>query len=83
MSIHDRGFASMSMEKRRRISSLGGIAAHAKGVGHRFTSEEAREAGKKGGGSHSREHMSRIGKLGGRAKFISGNKLMRAYERSK
>ena len=43
-----RGFAAMDPERRRRISSVGGKAAHAKGTGHEFTSEEAREAGRKG-----------------------------------
>ncbi len=44
-----RGFASMSREKQRAIASKGGKAAHAKGTAHRFTTEEAREAGRKGG----------------------------------
>jgi general stress protein YciG len=44
-----RGFAAMDAERRRRISSVGGKAAHAKGTGHEFTREEAREAGRKGG----------------------------------
>ena len=44
-----RGFASMDPERRRQISSVGGKAAHAKGTGHEFTREEAREAGRKGG----------------------------------
>lgn len=44
-----RGFASMEPEKLRAIASKGGKAAHAKGSAHRFTSEEAKEAGRKGG----------------------------------
>ena len=44
-----RGFAAMDPEKRRRVSSVGGKAAHEKGTGHEFTPDEAREAGKKGG----------------------------------
>jgi general stress protein YciG len=44
-----RGFASMSAEKQREIASKGGKAAHAKGTAHEFTSQEAREAGRKGG----------------------------------
>ena len=44
-----RGFAAMDPEKRRRVSSVGGRAAHEKGTGHEFTSDEAREAGRKGG----------------------------------
>lgn len=45
----NRGFASMDPEKQREIASKGGRAAHAKGTAHEFTSEEAREAGRKGG----------------------------------
>jgi len=44
-----RGFASMDAEKQREIASKGGKAAHEKGTAHEFTSEEAREAGRKGG----------------------------------
>lgn len=49
MSIHDRGFASMDPEKQRQIASMGGIEAQRQGVAHRWTSEEARAAGRKGG----------------------------------
>lgn len=45
----NRGFASMDPSKQREIASKGGRAAHAKGTAHEFTSEEAREAGRKGG----------------------------------
>ncbi len=44
-----RGFAGMSVEVRREIASKGGKAAHQKGTAHEFTSEEARQAGHKGG----------------------------------
>ncbi|AMJ66386.1 KGG domain-containing protein [Hymenobacter sp. PAMC 26628] len=44
-----RGFAAMSPETQRRIASEGGKASHASGRGHRFTAEEARDAGRKGG----------------------------------
>jgi general stress protein YciG len=44
-----RGFASMDKEKQREIAARGGKAAHAAGTAHEFTSEEAREAGRKGG----------------------------------
>lgn len=44
-----RGFAAMSPEKRRAISSKGGEAAQATGRAHRFTREEAKAAGRKGG----------------------------------
>ena len=45
----NRGFASMDPELQRAIASKGGKAAHQSGNAHRFTSEEAREAGRKGG----------------------------------
>jgi uncharacterized protein len=45
----ERGFAVMDPERRRRISSVGGKAAHEKGTAHEFTRDEAREAGRKGG----------------------------------
>lgn len=44
-----RGFASMDPDKQRLIASKGGQAAHKKGTAHQWTSEEARNAGKKGG----------------------------------
>ena len=44
-----KGFASMSPEKVREICSKGGKAAQAKGTAHRWSSEEARAAGRKGG----------------------------------
>ena len=44
-----RGFASMSPEKQRDIASKGGRAAHQKGTAHEWTSDEARNAGRKGG----------------------------------
>jgi hypothetical protein len=52
----DRGFASMDKGKQRDIASKGGKAAHQKGTAHEWTSEEAREAGRKGGmASHRRK----------------------------
>ena len=44
-----RGFAAMSPEKKREIASKGGKAAHALGTAHKWTSEEAQAAGRKGG----------------------------------
>ncbi|MGI4735532.1 MAG: KGG domain-containing protein [Janthinobacterium lividum] len=44
-----RGFASMDPAKQRILASQGGQASHAKGTGHRWTTEEARLAGRKGG----------------------------------
>ena len=44
-----RGFASMSPDKQREIASKGGRAAHEKGTAHKWTTDEARSAGRKGG----------------------------------
>ena len=56
MAKEDRGFASMDRNKQRDIASKGGKAAHQKGTAHEWTSEEAREAGRKGGmASHRRK----------------------------
>ena len=44
-----RGFAAMDRKKVSEIASKGGKAAHAAGTAHQFTSDEARQAGKKGG----------------------------------
>lgn len=49
----NRGFASMDPQRQREIASEGGRAAHEKGTAHEFTSEEAREAGRKGGQARS------------------------------
>jgi general stress protein YciG len=58
----------MNAEKQREIARKGGRAAHEKGTAHEFTADEARAAGRKGGErvSANREHMSRIGRLGGK-----------------
>lgn len=65
----NRGFASMASEKQREIARKGGRAAHEKGKAHEFTSEEARQAGRKGGErvSVDRSHMAEIGRRGGRS----------------
>ena len=58
MAKEDRGFASMDRAKQREIASKGGKAAHQKGTAHEWTSEEAREAGRKGGmASHRRKQQ--------------------------
>jgi general stress protein YciG len=63
-----RGFACLSVEKRREIARKGGQAAHALGVAHEFTAEEAREAGRKGGRAISKDrlYMAAIGRKGGK-----------------
>lgn len=44
-----RGFAAMDQARVKQIASKGGKAAHAAGTAHQFSSDEARDAGKKGG----------------------------------
>lgn len=44
-----RGFALLDPVRVAELASLGGKAAHAKGVAHRWTSEQARVAGAIGG----------------------------------
>ena len=47
--IKRRGFASMSIEKRREIARKGGKSAHQLGRAHTWDSESARAAGRIGG----------------------------------
>ncbi|MEY4653439.1 MAG: hypothetical protein RI884_2020 [Pseudomonadota bacterium] len=54
----NRGFASMDPQRQREIASQGGRAAHEKGTAHEFTSEEAREAGRKGGQARSQNNRA-------------------------
>ena len=65
-----RGFASMDSSTQRAIARKGGRAAHVKGTAHKFTPEEARRAGRKGGEIVSRDtaHMALIGRKGGEAR---------------
>lgn len=71
-----RGFGGMSPERQREISSKGGKAAHEKGTAHTFTTEEVKEAGRKGGEkvSQDREHMRKIGRMGGSSRRQIGRK---------
>jgi general stress protein YciG len=49
----------MDREKQREIASKGGRAAHEKGTAHRWSEEEAKEAGRKGGAaSHRNAHRT-------------------------
>jgi general stress protein YciG len=66
----DRGFASMDRAKQREIASKGGKAAHQKGTAHEWTSEEARDAGRKGGIA---SHQRRREQLGGPGDEGSGS----------
>ena len=60
----NRGFASMDPQRQREIASEGGRAAHEKGTAHEFTSEEAREAGRKGGTARSANRRNALGQSG-------------------
>ena len=71
MAKEDRGFASMDRGKQREIASKGGKAAHQKGTAHEWTSEEAREAGRKGGMASHRRKQEQQG--GGSASSNEGN----------
>ena len=64
------GFARVPKEKLRNWASLGGKAAQREKSGHRFTSEKAREAGKRGGATvaKDREYMRELGRRGGIAR---------------
>jgi uncharacterized protein len=59
MSKQNRGFASMDPEKQRRIASKGGKAAHKMGKAHEWNTEEAIEAGKKGGSATHRKNVEK------------------------
>jgi general stress protein YciG len=60
-----RGFALLDKATMREIGRKGGKAAHEKGTAHKFTPDEARAAGRKGGAqiSKDRAHMSRISRV--------------------
>lgn len=69
----NRGFASMDPQRQREIASEGGRAAHEKGTAHEFTSEEAREAGRKGGMARSANRRNAMnGGTGGNSGSHSG-----------
>jgi general stress protein YciG len=51
----------MDRSKQREIASKGGKAAHQKGTAHEWTSEEARDAGRKGGIASHRRRREQAG----------------------
>lgn len=51
----------MDRAKQREIASKGGKAAHQKGTAHEWTSEEARDAGRKGGIASHRRRREALG----------------------
>ena len=60
----------MDPTRQREIASKGGRAAHEKGTAHEWSSDEARNAGRKGGVTVSRDraHMAAIGREGGESR---------------
>ncbi len=80
-----RGFASMDPARQREIASKGGRAAHEKGTAHEWSSDEAREAGRKGGVTVSRDraHMAAIGREGGESRSAAARqaRIARMNER--
>jgi hypothetical protein len=56
----------MSKTKQRKIARLGGKTAHAQGVAHQWTQDEARLAGQKGGfaSAESRRRLRQDGRSG-------------------
>jgi general stress protein YciG len=69
----DRGFASMDRAKQREIASKGGKAAHQKGTAHEWTSEEARDAGRKGGIASHRRRREQQGVTPGEGRVEGGD----------
>ena len=79
-----RGFASMDPARQREIASKGGRAAHEKGTAHEWSAGEAREAGRKGGVtvSRDRDHMAAIGREGGESRSAAARQArQRTMER--
>jgi general stress protein YciG len=60
----------MDPDRRRELARMGGVAGHLSGTAHEFTSDEARQAGQKGGKaiSRNRDHMVEIGRRGGKSR---------------
>jgi general stress protein YciG len=69
----NRGFASMDPQRQREIASEGGRAAHEKGTAHEFTSEEAREAGRKGGQARSANRRNALTQSSSSTSHASGS----------
>ena len=69
----NRGFASTDPQRQREIASEGGRAAHEKGTAHEFTSEEAREAGRKGGMARSANRRNAVNQSSGSSHAGGGN----------
>ena len=61
MAQKDKRFGSMDRVRQKEIASLGGKAAHAKGTAHTWTSEDAKEAGRRGGITSAARRRARGG----------------------
>jgi general stress protein YciG len=70
----------MDPARQREIASKGGRAAHEKGTAHEWSSDEAREAGRKGGVTVSRDraHMAAIGREGGESRSAAARQARMA-----
>ena len=77
----DRGFASMDRARQREIASKGGKAAHQKGTAHEWTSEEARNAGRKGGLASHRRRREHGGPQEGSGERTSAESMRDTHER--
>ena len=83
MAKEDRGFASMDRAKQRDIASKGGKAAHQKGTAHEWTSEEARDAGRKGGlASHKRRREQMLANSSTGEMSESRSESIESFDRS-
>ena len=82
MAKEDRGFASMDRAKQREIASKGGKAAHQKGTAHEWTSEEAREAGRKGGMASHRRRKEMMDQTSGSGSNESSSMMPDSMERA-
>lgn len=69
------GLAALSIERRKEISRLGGLAVHQQKKGHEFTPEEASKAGSIGGVARQ--------KLGGVYKFTEEDRRKSALARQR
>ena len=66
----------MDQSKQRLIASKGGRTAHEKGTAHKWTVEEAREAGRKGGAaSHRRAEQTSMPLVGAPSAGLHGSEM--------
>jgi general stress protein YciG len=72
----------MDRAKQREIASKGGKAAHQKGTAHEWTSEEAREAGRKGGMASHRRRKEMMDQTSGGDTSQSSGMMPENMERS-